>query len=47
LIGGKCGICGEEASGTKLWERGGRNYLGKSVRTYKKGQIIDVYVEVS
>ncbi len=43
---GKCGICGEDYSVPKLWERGGRNYLGKSVRTYNQGQTIDVYVQV-
>ena len=43
---GKCGICGEDYSAPKLWERGGRNYVGKSVRTYTQGQVIDVYVQV-
>ena len=45
-IEGKCGICGEDYSAPKLWERGGRNYVGRSVRTYTQGQVIDVYVQV-
>ncbi len=43
---GKCGICGEDWSGQKQFEKGGSMYRGISVRTYKQGQIIDVYVEV-
>ena len=44
--GGKCGICGEDYSTVKVWEKGGINYRGFSVKTYTVGQKIDVYVEV-
>lgn len=46
ISGGKCGICGEVYNETKLFEKGGIYYLGLPVRTYNKGQIIDVKVEV-
>jgi hypothetical protein len=47
LKGGKCSICGESYSASpKLFEKGGQYYTGKSVKTYKKGQTIDVHVEV-
>ncbi len=44
--GGKCGICGENFSATKQFEKGGVYYTGKIVRTYQKGQTINVHVEV-
>jgi hypothetical protein len=30
-----------------LFEKGGQYYTGKSIKTYKKGQTIDVYVELT
>ena len=44
--GGKCGICGENYSGKKLFEKGGEYYRGYSVKEYKTGDVIDVHVEV-
>ena len=44
---GKCGICGEDWALPKLWEKGGVNYRGTSVRNYTQGQTIDVFVLVS
>lgn len=45
--GGKCSICGESyTANPKLFEKGGQYYTGRSVRTYKQGQTIDVNVEV-
>ena len=45
--GGQCGICGEDWALPKVWEKGGVNYRGISVRNYTQGQTIDVYVLVS
>ncbi|CAF3730305.1 unnamed protein product, partial [Adineta steineri] len=46
--GGKCGICGEPYDrAVKLFEKGGRKYLGKIVQTYKQGQQIDVKIKLS
>ncbi|CAF1307866.1 unnamed protein product, partial [Didymodactylos carnosus] len=46
--GGKCGICGEPYDKTdKVWEKGGSMYLGKTVRTYRKGQTIRVSVTLT
>ena len=47
-LGGKCGICGEPYDRTaKLFEKGGRLYLGKVVQTYAQGQQIEVKVKVN
>ncbi|CAF0918643.1 unnamed protein product [Adineta ricciae] len=46
--GGKCGICGEPYDrAAKLFEKGGRLYLGKVVQTYAQGQQIEVKVKLS
>ncbi|UJR32265.1 hypothetical protein I4U23_019730 [Adineta vaga] len=46
--GGKCGICGEPYDrAVKLFEKGGRMYLGKIVQTYAQGQQIDVKIKLS
>lgn len=45
---GKCSICGEAwDKPNKLWEKGGANYLGKVLRQYKTGSVMDVHVEIS
>ena len=46
-IGGQCGICGEEFSAPKLWEKGGKNYRGFTVRSYSQGQTIDAVVDIT
>ena len=47
-LGGKCGICGEPYDrAVKLFEKGGRLYLGKIVQTYAQGQQIEVKVKVN
>ena len=43
---GKCGICGDDWEGPKLYERGGDRYPDFVVRTYESGQVIEVKVEV-
>ncbi|CAF1002048.1 unnamed protein product [Brachionus calyciflorus] len=45
--GGKCGICGDNWSGEKNYERNGRRYTGHIVRSYTMGQTIDVKVELT
>lgn len=45
--GGQCGICGEDFNADKLWEKGGKNYRGYTVRTYAQGETIDVTVEIT
>lgn len=47
LLGGRCGICGENINGAKNFEKGGTLYRGYSVRNYTQGQIIDVKVYLS
>ena len=47
FIEGKCGICGEDYSAPKKYEKGGSLYRGYSLRTYTRGQEIFVFVEVS
>jgi hypothetical protein len=44
--GGKCGICGEDWSLPRKYEKGGRLYKGNIMKTYKKGQFIVAVVEV-
>ena len=46
IAGGKCGICGEDFSKPKQYEKGGSLYRGHTVRTYQKGSTISVTVEV-
>lgn len=43
---GKCGICGEDWSLPRKYEKGGRLYKGHIMKTYKKGQFIVSVVEV-
>jgi hypothetical protein len=46
-LGGKCGICGEPYDrSVKLFEKGGKMYIGKIVKTYLQGQQIDVKIKV-
>ncbi len=46
-LGGRCGICGEPYDrADKLFEKGGKMYLGKIVQTYIQGQQIDVKIKV-
>ena len=48
ILGGKCSICGEANNApTKLFDKGGPMYLGKIVKTYTRGQQIDISVVVS
>lgn len=47
-LGGKCGICGEPFDrSVKLFEKGGKMYTGKIVKTYIQGQEIDVKIKVN
>jgi len=45
--GGKCGICGEDYSGVKQFEKGGSMYTGNIVAKYTQGQQIDAVVEIT
>lgn len=45
--GGKCGICGESYSAPKQFEKGGALYRNLVVAKYKRGQTIDVDVEIT
>ena len=45
--GGKCGICGDNWTGKRTYERGGVGYTGYIVRSYSIGQTIDVKVELT
>ncbi len=45
--GGKCGICGENWSGYKAFEKGGHNYRNLRVANYREGQTIRVTVEIT
>jgi len=47
-LGGKCGICGEPYDrAIKLFEKGGKKYLGKIVKIYTQGEQIDVKIKVN
>ena len=46
-LDGRCGICGENINSVKQFEKGGALYTGISVRTYSKGEVIDVKVYLS
>ena len=41
---GKCGICGDQWSGVRRFEAGGRYAKGIISRTYQQGQDIQVQV---
>ena len=43
----RCGICGEDFNGEKLFEKGGKYYRGFPVRTYSQGQMIDVAIHIT
>ncbi|XP_064644373.1 uncharacterized protein LOC135498129 [Lineus longissimus] len=45
--GGKCGICGDSYPGPRKSEAGGKYAKGVIVRHYKKGQIIDIKVDIT
>lgn len=45
--GGKCGICGEDYSAPKQFERGGSMYRNLIVAKYSEGQQIEATVEVT
>jgi hypothetical protein len=42
FIDGKCGVCGDEARATKLFESPGPYATGKIVKTYIQGQEIEI-----
>ncbi|CAF0969077.1 unnamed protein product [Brachionus calyciflorus] len=44
---GRCGICGEDWSKPRLFEKGGELYRGISVRTYNQGETIEVKAEIT
>lgn len=43
---GKCGICGEDYSKPKEFEKGGSLYRGIIVKNYTENQLINVTIEV-
>lgn len=43
---GKCGVCGDPWDSDRPYEKGGERYIGKIMRTYKKGSAIDVEISV-
>ena len=45
--GGKCGICGENFSQVKQFEKGGKLYTGQIIKEYQQGEIIQVNVEIT
>lgn len=45
--GGKCGICGEDYSGPKSFEKGGANYRDLIVAKYTAGQQMEAVVQVT
>jgi len=46
LNNGKCGICGEDYSAPKKYEKNGELYRGTIVRSYTEAGLMDVTVEV-
>ena len=47
INGGKCGICGEGFNSEKLFEKGGRLYVGTIVRTFYKNCEMKVTAEIT